>query len=480
MRVVIVGAGHVGLTTGVCLAEWGHEVHAVDRDAHRVELLQSGLCPIREEGLPGLLRRNLQDDRLSFAAKPGPELADAAVVFLCVDTPAREDGSQDLSRVFEAARSAAAWLDDSTLVVVKSTVPIGASRRVGAALRDQRPEAGFEVASNPEFLRAGLGVADFMSPARVVIGAESERARAIFRELYRPLASRGTPLLFCSPESAELVKHASNVFLAAKVAFANELADLCERGGADVRDVLHAVGLDERIGKRYLRPGPGFGGPCLPKDVSAFVHASREAGAPSRVAAAVLESNRVRPKRLTDRLAELCEGSLESRIVTVLGLAFKPGADDFHDSPSVALVAELLGRGAAVRAHDPSAAAAKHQIPSGVLCFEDAYQAARGADAVVIATAWSQYADLDLNRLRRGMRRPLIVDLPNLYEAEEVRALGFAYCGVGQPRARRGLRNHAFPARRPLDAGEAAGSTTHEPGAMPTVNLRNRRAVGLR
>ena len=432
MRVVIIGAGHVGLASGVCLAEWGNEVHWVDRDPRKVELLRSGVSPVHENRLAGLLRRNLQSGRLSFAGEPGPEFAGARAVFLCVDTPAQDDdGAADLSRIFRATRDMAAWLDPSALVVVKSTVPVGTARRLREILRELRPEAGIEVASNPEFLRASYGVADFQQPARVVIGAESDRARGVLHELYRPLSRQEVPIVTCTSETAELVKQASNAFLSIKVAFVNEMADLCERTGADVRDLARGVGLDERIGAGYLRPGPGFGGPCLPKDVAALVHLARDAGAPAGVVEAALESNRLRPKRIADRLANACGGSLEGRTVAILGLAFKADTDSLRDSPSLAIIAELLGRGAAVRAHDPLAV--NGHLPSGVRCFEDAYEAAAGADLVVIGTAWSQYAELDAERLRRSARRPVIADLHNLYDEAAMRARGFDYIGIGRP-----------------------------------------------
>lgn len=436
MRVAIVGSGRVGLVTAVCLAEWGFEVHAVDRDGVKVERLQNGDCPVDEKGLPEMLQRNLGTGHLSFSVWPeaAPGLRAARIVFLCVDTPSGgEDGGADLSRLFDATRSTAAAIRPSALVVVKSTVPIGTTREIARLLKEHRPDSRGEVAVNPEFLRAGDGVSDFLSPSRVVIGADSESARGALRRLYRPLALKGVPFVFCTPESAELVKHASNAFLATKVAFANEIADLCGRTGADVRDVVRGMGLDERIGSGHLHPGAGFGGPCLPKDAAALAHSAREAGAPTRVVEAALASNRVRPRQIADQLEDACGKSFDRRTIAVLGLAFKPGSSQVGRSPSLAVIAEIRRRGGSVRAHDPLAVNGVVGDLTGVTCYDDPYEAAAGADLVVIGTAWTQYARLDAERLRQNMRRPVIADLHNLFDAKAMRAVGFEYRGMGQP-----------------------------------------------
>lgn len=436
MRVAIVGSGRVGLVTGVCLAEWGFEVHGVDCDRDKVERLRDRKCPVDENGLPEMLQRNLDTGRLTFSvwSEAKTALRGARIVFLCVDTPSGgDDGGADLSRLFDATESAAAAIGPSALLVVKSTVPIGTAREIARRVKRHRGNSRVEVAVNPEFLRAGDGVSDFLGPSRVVIGADSEGARGTLRRLYRPLALRGVPFVFCSPESAELVKHASNAFLATKVAFANEIADLCDRTGADVRDVVRGMGLDERIGSGHLHPGAGFGGPCLPKDAAALAHSAREAGSPTRVVEAALASNRLRPGQIADHLEDACGKSFERQTIAVLGLAFKPGSSQVGRSPSLAVIAEIRKRGGRVRAHDPLAVNGVVGNLSGVSCYDDPYEAAAGADLVVIGTAWTQYARLDAERLRQNMRRPVIADLHNLFDAKAMRAVGFEYLGMGQP-----------------------------------------------
>lgn len=434
MRVAIIGSGRVGLTTGACLAEWGFEVRSLDIDRAKVERLSAGECPVDEPNLPDLLLRGIESRRLSFSTDPETVVSGARIVFFCVNTPAgKKEHGADLSRLFSAIESAAPWFDRGALLVVKSTVPIGTARRVREHLKANHPQVRVEVVANPEFLRAGEGVADFLDPARVVVGADSERARNALRRLYRPLALKGVSFVFCSPESAELAKHASNAFLATKVAFANEIADLCEREGADVRDVVRGMGLDTRIGSEHLHPGAGFGGPCLPKDAAALAHSAREAGARTRVVEAALESNRARPQRIADALESACDGGLRDRAVTVLGLAFKPGTSELGDSPAIAVIEELQKRGASVRAHDPLAVNGAAPSLPGVSCFDDPYAAADGADLLVIGTAWNQYARLDAERLRQSMRRPLIADLHNLFDAKVMRGYGFEYRGMGQP-----------------------------------------------
>lgn len=434
MRVAIIGSGRVGLTAGACLAEWGFEVRSLDIDREKVERLNAGECPVDETGLPDLILRGIESRRLSFSTDPETVVSGARIVFFCVNTPTedRECGA-DLSHLLSAIESAAPWFDRGALLVVKSTVPIGTARRIREHLKASHPQVRVEVVANPEFLRAGEGVSDFLDPDRVVVGADSERARNALRRLYRPLALKGVSFVFCSPESAELAKHASNAFLATKVAFANEIADLCEREGADVRDVVRGMGLDARIGSEHLHPGAGFGGPCLPKDAAALAHSAREAGARTRVVEAALESNRARPRRIANALESACDGRLSDRTVTVLGLAFKPGTSELGDSPAIAVIEELRKRGATVRAHDPLAVNGAAPSLPGVSCFDDPYAAASGADLLVIGTAWNQYARLDAERLRQSMRRPLIADLHNLFDAKVMRGYGFEYRGMGQP-----------------------------------------------
>ena len=475
MKVAVIGTGHVGLVTGVCLAELGAEAACVDSDRSKVALLRKGVCPIHEPGLPELLEKNAASGRISFSAEPGPAVAGSRVIFLCVNTPTREsDGKADLSQVFRAAEDIAPFLEEGAVVTVKSTVPIGAGRRVGEALRRLRPDADFEVASNPEFLSAGTAVADFLRPYRVVIGADAARARETLAGLYQPLASNGVPVVHCNPETAELIKVASNAFLAAKIAFINEMADLCEQAGADVRELARGVGLDERIGSAHLRAGPGYGGLCFPKDTVALVRTARDAGAPVRLVEAVVEANEQRKLRMADRVAAACGGSVEGATVAVLGLAFKPGTHDLRNSPGIEVVAELRSRGARVRAHDPVALAGARELRLDISCFETAEAAVQGADVLVFATAWEQYRELDLERLREAMRAPVVVDFHNLFEAEAMRQRGFDYRGIGLGRLRRApsAADSGSP-RPPLLRPEFRPSRDAAPGS-PAVRKASR------
>ena len=434
MRVVMVGTGYVGLVTGACFSEFGVEVCCVDTDAAKIERLKRGEIPIYEPGLDRLVADNVAAGRLSFTTELAPAVGKADVVFIAVGTPSRRgDGHADLSYVFAAAETIADALDGHTVVVTKSTVPVGTGRRVAELIRQRRPDAEFDVVSNPEFLREGAAIGDFMRPDRVVIGAESERAREIMRELYRPLFLIETPILFTNLETAELTKYAANGFLAMKITFINEIADLCERVGADVHDVAKGIGLDGRIGRKFLHPGPGYGGSCFPKDTLALTRTAREAGMPLRLVETVVDINDRRKAAMAQRIVAACGGSVEGKVIGLLGLTFKPDTDDMRDAPSLAIVPALVRAGAIVRAYDPQGMAAARELLDGVTWCDGAYEAADGADAVAILTEWNEFRALRLRRLKALMRAPVLVDLRNIYEPEDMAEAGFHYSCIGRP-----------------------------------------------
>ena len=432
MKIVVVGAGYVGLVSGACFSEFGIDVTCVDNDAGKVARLDAGDIPIYEPGLEELVARNARAGR--FAVRTGLDaVADADAVFIAVGTPSRRgDGHADLRYVFAAAREVAARLARRSVIVVKSTVPVGTAakveRVVGAARPDLRAGDGFDVASNPEFLREGSAIEDFMRPDRVVIGAESDHAREALGALYRPLYIRDTPFLFASRETAELTKYAANAFLAARVAFIDEIADLCEATGADVQGVARGIGLDRRIGGKFLHPGPGFGGSCFPKDTRALARIGKEAGAPLSLVETVVEANEGRKARMADRVRKACGGSVEGLTVALLGFAFKPNTDDARESASRNIAQGLLRAGARVRVYDPRARC----DVDGAETAESAEAALAGADALVVATEWNEFRGLDPARIRSLLRRPLVVDLRNVYRPEDMRAAGLRYLGVGR------------------------------------------------
>ena len=437
MHVVLVGTGYVGLVSGACFAELGHSVVCVDSDAGKVAGLRRGEMPIYEPGLDSLVAANVEAGRLAFTT----DLADAGrgadAVFIAGGTPSRpDDGGADLTYVDAAARQIARALTRYAVVVNKSTVPVGTMRRVAALVRDERPDAGFDVVSNPEFLREGTAIYDFLQPHRVVVGADSDRARDVMRRLYAPLERRGVPVIVTTPESAELTKYAANAFLATKIAFINEVADLCERVGADVRDVSLGIGLDARIGREFLRAGPGYGGSCFPKDTLALLRTGAAAGTPLRIVEAALTANAERKGALAGRVADALglapDAPLAGRTVAVLGVAFKPDTDDVRESPSLDLIPALLARGARVRACDPVAASHAAPLLPGVEWAADMYEAAADADALVVMTEWSEFRALDPARLRDAMRRPVVLDLRNACDGEAFATAGFAYHGVGR------------------------------------------------
>jgi len=434
MRVVMIGAGYVGLVSGACFSEFGVDVVCVDKDARRIEELRQGRIPIFEPGLENLVRGNMKDGRLSFETDLKPAIANADAVFIAVGTPSRRgDGHADLTYVYDAAREIAESMKGYLTVVTKSTVPVGTGREVGRIIKQTRPDAEFDVVSNPEFLREGSAINDFMRPDRIVIGTESERAREVMRRLYRPLYLIETPIVFTGLETSELIKYAANSFLAAKITFINEIADLCEKVGADVHDVARGIGLDGRIGRKFLHPGPGYGGSCFPKDTLALVKTAQDAAAPLSLVEAVVASNERRKKRMAERVVAACDGSLRGRVVAVLGLTFKPNTDDMRDSPSLAILPALKAAGAEVRAFDPEGMDEARQLMPEMTYCSSAEEAMSGADAMVLLTEWNEFRALDPERIRTLLRRPIVIDLRNVYNPAEMRAAGLEYSSVGRP-----------------------------------------------
>ena len=436
MRVAMIGAGYVGLVSAACFSEFGFTVTCVDSEPGRIPALQAGHVPIYEPGLEALVASNVAAGRLSFTENIADAVRGADVVMLAVGTPSRRgDGHADLSFVFEAARQVADALDGYTVVATKSTVPVGTGREIARIIREQRPDAAFDVVSNPEFLREGSAIGDFMRPDRVVVGVESERAQAVMQALYRPLFLIETPVLFTSLETAELIKYAANCFLATKITFINEIADLCESLGADVQDVAKGIGLDGRIGRYFLHAGPGFGGSCFPKDTAAFVRIAEEAGASSAIVEAVLHRNAARKAAMVDKIVQACGGSVAGMTIAVLGVTFKPNTDDVRESPSLVILPGLIERRAEVRAFDPAGMEEARRVLDGVVWCGDAYDAMVGADALVILTEWNEFRALDLERARDVLKTPLMIDLRNIYEPGEVASAGIRYVSVGRPAA---------------------------------------------
>jgi UDPglucose 6-dehydrogenase len=434
MDVAMIGTGYVGLVSGACISEFGHQVICVDKDSAKIESLTAGRIPIYEPGLQTLVERNMKAGRLRFSSDVAAAVKTARAVFIAVGTPSRHgDGAADLSYVFAAAREIAAAIDDFTVVVTKSTVPVGTGREVRRIIGAARPGADFDVASNPEFLREGSAIEDFMRPDRIVVGAESDRAKEVMRELYRPLFLIETPVMFTSLETAELIKYAANTFLATKITFINEVANLCEKVGADVHDVARGIGLDGRIGRKFLHAGPGYGGSCFPKDTRALIGTARDAGAPLTIVETVVDINDRRKKQMADRVIAASGGSIKGASIAVLGVTFKPNTDDMRESPSLEIVPALQAAGATIRAFDPEGMGEARQLLPGVTWCDDAYETMRDADALVIITEWNQFRALKFDEVKRLMRRPLMIDLRNIYQPQEMAAAGFDYHCVGRP-----------------------------------------------
>ncbi|HVS14651.1 MAG TPA: UDP-glucose/GDP-mannose dehydrogenase family protein [Thermoanaerobaculia bacterium] len=433
MKICVVGSGYVGLVTGACLADFGITVTNVDKDEGKIARLRQGEIPIYEPGLGGIVEKNVEAGRLSFSTELGPSIEDALAVFIAVGTPPRLDGSSDLTFVREVAESIGRHLNGYKVIVTKSTVPIGTGRMIEETVRAHSGGAhGFAVVSNPEFLREGSAIEDFLHPDRLVIGSRDARAIEIMLDIYSPLRVADVPFVVTDVESAEMIKYASNSFLATKISFINEIAWLCEELGADVEVVARGMGLDSRIGAKFLHPGPGFGGSCFPKDTRALAHIGRERGVPLRIVESVLEVNEAVKARMVDKVAEAL-GGLEGKTVAALGLAFKPDTDDVRESPALPILGELLRRGARVKAFDPAAMATFAQELDGVEMCADSYSCVDGADALLILTEWNQFRKLELQRLHRLLRQPLIVDLRNVYDPVKMRAEGFRYLSVGRP-----------------------------------------------
>jgi UDPglucose 6-dehydrogenase len=435
MHIVMIGTGYVGLVSGACFSEFGWDVTCVDKDHDKINRLLKGEIPIYEPQLDSLVAKNVEDGRLSFTTDLPSAVKKADAVFIAVGTPSRRgDGHADLSYVFGAAKEVAAALDRYTVIVTKSTVPVGTGDEVEKIVREVRPDAEFDVVSNPEFLREGSAIPDFMRPDRVVIGAHSERAQQVMRELYRPLYLNETPIIFTARRTAELIKYAANTFLATKITFINEIADLCEVLGADVQDVAKGIGLDGRIGSKFLHPGPGYGGSCFPKDTLALVRTAQDAGSPIKIVETVVAVNDSRKKKMAEKIAHAVGGTLKGKTVAVLGVTFKPNTDDMRDSPALDIVPALVKGGATVKAFDPEGMneAKKMKEFEGVTWCTNAYQAAEGADVIAIVTEWNEFRALDLARIRRDMKRPILVDLRNIYRPDEMARAGFEYTAIGR------------------------------------------------
>ena len=434
MKIAMIGAGYVGLVSGVCFSDFGHDVVCVDTSAEKIAKLNSGEVPIYEPGLDIVMARNVGAGRLRFSTDTAAAVDGADAVFIAVGTPTRRgDGHADLTYVMAAAEDVARALTGYTVVVTKSTVPVGTNRRVADVIRQTRPDADFDVASNPEFLREGAAIEDFMKPDRVVVGVETDRAKQVMGEIYRPLFLRDFPIIYTDLESAELIKYAANAFLATKISFINEIAALCERVGADVKSVAKGMGMDGRIGNKFLHAGPGYGGSCFPKDTSALARIGQEHGMPMRITETVILVNDAVKRRMLNKVMELCDGTVNGKHILVLGVTFKPNTDDMRDAPALTIVPALVGAGAKVRIVDPQGKREGEALLPGASWHEDPYEAAIDAEAVIILTEWNEFRALDLSRLAGAMTSPKMADLRNIYDKADAVAAGFtAYVSVGR------------------------------------------------
>jgi UDPglucose 6-dehydrogenase len=435
MHIAMIGTGYVGLVSGACLSEFGHDVICVDKETAKIDALKAGRIPIFEPGLDEVVAANVKAGRLSFTTNLAEAVKGADAVFIAVGTPTsrRGDGQADLSYVFGAAEEIAGAIEGYTVIVNKSTVPVGTGAKVETIIRKLRPQAEFDVASNPEFLREGSAIEDFRRPDRVVVGCITDRAREVMKEIYRPLYLSETPIVFTTRESSELIKYAANAFLATKITFINEMADLCEQVGADVQDVARGIGLDGRIGAKFLHAGPGFGGSCFPKDTLALLQTSLQFGKPTRIVQAVVEVNDNR-KLAMARKVEAAFGDVKGKTIAVLGLAFKPNTDDMRDAPSLVIVPELQAKGAHIKGYDPESMTEAKKSLNIEFC-KDAYEALAGADGVVILTEWNEFRALDLPRVKSLLKQPLMVDLRNIYRPAQMAQAGFRYVSVGRAAA---------------------------------------------
>ena len=434
MRVTMIGAGYVGLVSGACFADFGHTVICVDKDAGKIDRLKGGVMPIFEPGLAELVSSNVKEGRLSFMLDAPDAIRNADAVFIAVGTPSRRgDGHADLSYVYAAAKEIAEHMDGFTVVVTKSTVPVGTGDEVEEIIRKTNPNAKFAVVSNPEFLREGAAIGDFKRPDRVVVGTDSEEAREVMRELYRPLFLNETPLVYTSRRTSELIKYAANAFLAVKITFINEMADLCEKVGANVQDVSKGIGLDNRIGKKFLHAGPGYGGSCFPKDTLALTKTANDHGSPVRIVDTVVEVNDARKKAMAARVINAMGGDVKGKTIGVLGLAFKPNTDDMRDAPSLDIIPALQAAGARVKAYDPESMHEAGKMLTEVDFCDGPYHAIDGADAMVLITEWDQFRAMDFDRVKKLLKTPTVVDLRNVYQPSDMAKRGFNYVSVGRP-----------------------------------------------
>jgi UDPglucose 6-dehydrogenase len=432
MKICMIGSGYVGLVTGACLAEFGMEIICVDQDKDKIESVQKGVSPFYEPGLDDLLEKNMKAERLSFSTDMRKGVRSSTVIFIAVGTPAQSDGSPDLSHVEKVAKEIARSMDEYKIIVLKSTVPVGTGKWIKGMIEEVVQGAvPFDVVSNPEFLREGAAVQDFFRPDRVVIGAESERAIEVMKKIYNALYLIETPFVITTIETAEMIKYASNAFLATKISFINEIANLCERVGADVHDVARAMGLDGRIGRKFLHPGPGFGGSCFPKDTKALVHLAQKQNCEMEIVQSTIAVNERQQKRMIEKIEEMV-GDLRGKTIGILGLAFKPNTDDMREASSIPIIQGLQARGARIKAFDPEAMAEAQKVFQDVTYCEGPYEVAEGSHALVLLTEWNQFRLLDLKRIKSLLQEPVFIDLRNVYEPHHVRGLGFRYCGVGR------------------------------------------------
>jgi UDPglucose 6-dehydrogenase len=434
MRICMIGSGYVGLVSGTCFAEFGIDVTCVDKDAGKIARLKSGEIPIYEPGLDDLVAKQVKAGRLKFSTELAGAVEEADAVFIAVGTPPREsDGHADLTYVFQAAEEIAKHLSGYTVVVTKSTVPVGTTRKVEAAIRAANPNADFDMCNNPEFLREGAAIGDFMRPDRVVLGTDSERAREVMRALYRPLYLNETPMVMTAPETSEIIKYASNAFLATKITFINEVANLCEKTGANVQDVAKGMGLDGRIGSKFLHAGPGYGGSCFPKDTLALTQTGRMYGTPQTIVETVVSVNANRQAEMAQRIVAACGGDVKSKKIGILGVSFKPNTDDIRDAPSLVIIPALQKAGAKIAAFDPEAMENASKVLPGVEWCQDPYDVPQDADALVIVTEWNEFRALDLDRIEAMMASPRLIDLRNIYKLPDMESRGFHYVSIGRP-----------------------------------------------
>lgn len=433
MRIAMIGSGYVGLVSGACLADFGHDVVCIDKNEEKIAALHKGVMPIFEPGLAELVAKNVREGRLAFSTSLSDGVKDADAVFIAVGTPSRRgDGHADLSYVYAAAEEIAREISGYTVIVTKSTVPVGTGDEVEAIIRKVRPDADFAVVSNPEFLREGAAIGDFKRPDRIVVGTEDPRAREVMKEIYRPLYLNEPPLVFTARRTSELIKYAANAFLAVKITFINEIADLCEQVGANVQEVARGIGLDNRIGSKFLHAGPGYGGSCFPKDTQALVKTGQDFGAPLRIVETVVDVNDRRKEKMAAKIIKACGGSVKGKTIAILGLAFKPNTDDMREAPSLVIIEELKKAGATIRAFDPEAMDQAKTMIDGIAFTQNAYECVQGADAMAIVTEWDAFRALDLDRVKKAMTGNVVADLRNIYRPDDMRKRGFTYVSVGR------------------------------------------------